>query len=155
MKKTIAALAVLIGIVAFGSAVSAEQLPFEHCTWTKASGETVCHTVMPDGTIIPHDTIDSVEDALDINSNDYAYADTAAAADHIQVVPSYINGYALRAAVEAGERSLVWYERLDTIEKMLDITENPYAYELVPAATPADHTIEGNDYFFADQAVAL
>ena len=58
MKKIIAALAVLIGIAAFGSAVSAEQLPFEHCVWTKASGRTVCSTVMPDGTIIPHRSID-------------------------------------------------------------------------------------------------
>jgi hypothetical protein len=122
MKKIIAALAVLIGIVAVGSAVSAEQLPFEHCTWTKASGRTVCSTVMPDGTIIPHRSID---------------------------------GYALRAAVEAEERSLVWYERIDSVEDALDITVNPYAYEMVPAATPADHAIEGNAYLYGDMGMAL
>lgn len=66
---------------------------------------------------------------LDINENAYAYADSAGV-EQTTNTPTRIEGYALRAAVEAEERSLVWYERLDSIEDTLNIEMNPYAYEL-------------------------
>lgn len=92
MKKSLSfTVAVIAGTVAFGSSAAAQSLPYEHCTWTKASGETVCRTIIP---------------------------------------PGYdIDGYQLRAAVEAEERSTVYND--------FDINDNPYLFADLAGALPA------------------
>ena len=92
MKKSLSVtIAAVAGLVTFGSSVSAQSLPYEHCTWTKASGETVCRTIIP----------------ADMD----------------------IDGYQLRASVEAEERSASYDD--------FNIVTNPYFYADLAGALPA------------------